>query len=83
MDIIGALKQEESKLQQQLTAVQGAITALNGVSETAITPDQTKSAKGRGGKRTLSAAGRANIIRATKARWAKIRAEQGKGKKAK
>ena len=30
MDIIGALRQEESKLRRQLTAVQGAIAALNG-----------------------------------------------------
>ena len=29
MDIIAALKQEESKLHRQLNAVQGAIAALN------------------------------------------------------
>jgi hypothetical protein len=30
MDIIGALKEEESKLHRQLNAVQGAIAALKG-----------------------------------------------------
>jgi len=30
MDIIAALKEEESKLHRQLNAVQGAIAALNG-----------------------------------------------------
>ncbi len=78
MDIIGALKQEESKLQQQLTAVQSAIAALNGSERTAVSPSHTRSVNGRRGKRTLSAAGRANIIRAAKARWAKIRAEKAK-----
>ncbi len=78
MNIIGALKQEESKLQQQLTAVQGAIAALNGSEKIAVSPTHTISANGRRAKRTLSAAGRANIIRAAKARWAKIRAQKVK-----
>jgi hypothetical protein len=77
MDLIGALKQEESRLQQQLTAVQGAITALNGTGETAVSTGRSR------GKRTMSAAGRARISRATKARWAKFRAEQSKAKKVK
>jgi len=37
MNIVEALKQEESKLQLQLTAVQGAIAALNGGGATAVT----------------------------------------------
>jgi hypothetical protein len=78
MDIIGALKQEESKLQRQLKAVQGAIAVLNGTGTRAVSPAHTISANGRGRKRTLSAAGRANIIRAAKARWKKIRAEKAK-----
>ena len=78
MDIIGALREEESKLQQQLTAVQGAIAALNGREKSAASPSHTGSANGRGGKRKLSAAGRANIVRALKARWAKVRAAKSK-----
>ncbi len=78
MEIIEALKQEESKLQGQLKAVQGAIAALNGASTRVVSPAHKSSANDRGRKRTMSAAGRANIIRAVKARWAKIRAEKAK-----
>jgi hypothetical protein len=80
MDIIEALQQEESKLQRQLAAVQGAVAALNGGGETAISPGHT-SPNGTNGKRTMSAAVRAKIARAARARWAKIRA--AKAKKAK
>ena len=78
MDIIEALKQEESKLHQQLKRIQGAIAALNGRAEILVSPQHATITKGTGGKRTLSAAGRARIVRAAKARWAKIRAEKAK-----
>ena len=78
MDIIGALQQEETKLQRQLTAVQGAIAVLNGGPKTVASPGQTGSPNGTSGKRTMSAAARAKISRATKARWAKFRAEKAK-----
>ena len=74
-NIVGALKQEEWKLRRQLSAIQEAIAALNGA---ATSPTHAGSPNSRGGRRTLSAAGRANIIRAAKARWAKIRAEKAK-----
>ena len=83
MDIIGALKQEESKLQRHLTAVQGAISALNGGSKTAVSTGHASSSRDARAKRTLSAAVRAKMSRAAKARWAKIKAEQSKGEKAK
>jgi hypothetical protein len=78
MEIIEALKQEESRLQRQLTAVQGAIAALNGASTRAASPAHKTSVNGSGGKRTMSAAARAKIARAAKARWAKIRAQKAK-----
>ena len=78
MDIIGALQQEESKLHRQLMAVQGAIAALNGSGKTAVSVGHTKSPSS---KRTMSAAARAKISRATKARWAKIRTGKAKGRK--
>lgn len=78
MDIIEVLKQEEHTLQRQLTAVQGAIAALNGSRKTEVSPSHKSSVNGSRGKRKLSAVGRANIIRAAKARWAKIRAEKAK-----
>jgi hypothetical protein len=83
MDIIGALKQEESKLERQLTAVQGAIAALNGGGNTLFSPGRIGSGKSTERKRTMSAAARAKMSRAAKLRWAKIKAEQSKGKKAK
>ena len=78
MNIVEALKEEQAKLQRQLTGIQAAISALNGGGTPAVSPGHTGSPNGRGGKRTMSAAGRASISRATKARWAKIRAEKAK-----
>jgi len=68
MGIVQALRDEESKVEKQLIADWAAITALNGVD--AQVPSS--------GRRTMSAAARARISRATKARWAKFRAEQAK-----
>jgi len=76
MDIIGALRQEESKLRRQLTAVQGAIAALNGGKT--VASRRNVSPNGTDGKRTMSAAVRAKISRTAKARWAKIKAEKAK-----
>jgi hypothetical protein len=78
MDIIGALKQEESELQRQLTAVRSASAALNGGAKTVVSPVHTTSPNGASAKRTMSAAVRAKIARSAKARWAKIRAEKAK-----
>jgi hypothetical protein len=78
MNIIGVLKQEESKLQLQLKAVQGAIVALNGGGKATALPRHTSSVNGAVPKRSMSAAVRARISRAAKARWAKIRAEKAK-----
>jgi hypothetical protein len=78
MNIVEALHNEEANLQRQLTAVKTAITALNGGSTTAVSPGHTSSPNGKSGKRTMSAAVRARISRAAKARWARIRAEKAK-----
>jgi hypothetical protein len=77
-NIVEALRKEETKLERQLVAIKGAIAALNGTSKAAVSPNHTSSSNGSSGKRTLSAAGRANIVRAAKARWAKIKAEKSK-----
>jgi|HubBroStandDraft_6_1064221.scaffolds.fasta_scaffold839448_2 hypothetical protein len=58
MDIIGALKQEESKLQRHLTAVQGAIAAPN--SAKAVASGHASSRNQLNCRRTLSAASRAS-----------------------
>jgi hypothetical protein len=84
MDIIAALKEEESKLHRQLNAVQVAIAALNGhANKVSVTSRQKLNPNGTNGKRTMSAAVRARISRTAKARWAKIRAEKVTGKKTK
>jgi len=82
MDIVEALQKEESKLQQRLTAVKGAIAALNGGSATIASPDHPSSPNRTSAKRAMSPAVRAKIARSARARWAKIRAEK-KTKKAK
>jgi hypothetical protein len=73
-----ALHAEEAKLHRQLTAVQGAIVALNRGGKTAISLGHTSTSNGGSGKRTMSAFVRARISRSAKARWAKIHAEKAK-----
>src|SRR5437667_4546393 len=73
MDILAALKREEAKLQKQADTVRAAIKVLGG--------GVTSSGKRIGRKkRVMSAAARARISKATKARWAKFRAAKAKGK---
>jgi hypothetical protein len=76
MDLLSAIKREErklenelGKLQHQLNGVRAAAKALGGKASREIT--QVK-------KRVMSAAARAKIGKATKARWAKFRAEKSK-----
>jgi hypothetical protein len=77
MDILLELKQEETRLQRQLKGIQGAIIALNGSRASSINaPAVVHKQVGR--KRTMSAAARARISKATKMRWAKFRAEKAK-----
>ncbi len=77
MDILAALRQEEGKLQHQLKGIQIAIAALNG-SHSASPHAAIATPIGVTRKRTMSAAARARISKATKARWAKYRAEKSK-----
>ena len=88
MDILAALRKEEAKFekqvgaaQQQLDTVREAIklvAGMNGGVNLKSKPVITQVA-GKRKKRVLSAATRAKISKATKARWAKFRAEK-KGK---
>jgi len=81
MNILAALKQEEAKLnkqahkvQQQLDAVRAAVKILGRDAASSGKPIGRK-------KRVMSAAARARISEATKARWAKFRAAKAKGKR--
>ena len=63
MNILSTLKDEASKLQRQLDALNSAIKILGG-----------KNDVGPGKKRHVSASARAKMAKAQKARWAKIKA---------
>jgi hypothetical protein len=76
MDILAAIKREErklekqlGKLQRQLNGVRGAAKALGHSVEREVSVVK---------KRVLSAAGRAAISKATKKRWARVRAQAKK-----
>ena len=75
MDILIVLKQEEARLQKQLKGIQGAIIALNGSHGTSTDAPVVLNKSG-ARRRTMSAAARARISKATKARWARFRAEK-------
>jgi predicted regulator of Ras-like GTPase activity (Roadblock/LC7/MglB family) len=76
MDILAALKQEEAKLQKQLTGVRGAIVALGGARTVA------SHGPGKRAKRVVSAALRARLSKLAKERWARIKTGKQKAKKA-
>jgi hypothetical protein len=79
MDLLAAIKREERKLEKELSKLQGK---LNGVRAAAKALGNTASREiAQVKKHVMSAAARAKISKATKARWAKFRAEKSrKGK---
>jgi len=66
MDILAQLKAERDKAAQQVSALDTAIRALSGLNSTGARP----------GRRTMSAAARARIAAAQRARWAKVKRQQ-------
>lgn len=83
MNILAALRREDAKLQkqadkvrQQMDAVRAAIKILGRRIAKGGKPTGSTGRK----KRVMSAAARAKISKATKARWAKFRAAKAKGK---
>ena len=76
MDLLAAINREERKLEKELSKLQGK---LNGVRAAAKALGDTTAREIVGvKKRVLSAAARAKISKATKARWAKFRAQAKK-----
>ena len=76
MDLLAAIKREERKLEKELGQLQHK---LNGVRVAAkALGDKTVREVTQVKKRVLSAAARAKIAKATKARWAKFRAQAKK-----
>ena len=66
MDVLEVLKAERDKAAQQVNALDTAIRALSGLNSTGATR----------GRRTVSAAARAKIGAAQRARWAKVKGQQ-------
>jgi hypothetical protein len=74
MDILKALKDEESKLVKKAQAIRAAINSLGGNSSGV-------ESNGRRKKRHVSAASRAKMAKSQRARWAKIKAAKRKADK--
>jgi hypothetical protein len=82
MDILEALKQEEAKLKKQWDRVRGAIAVLTGAHDLP-SGGRTSRSKSTRVKRVVSAALRAHLSRKAKERWARIKAEKRRIKRAK
>lgn len=76
MKILAAIKREERKLEKQLAKLRHQMDGLRSAAK--ALGDSTVRKVTRVKKRVLSAAVRAKISKATKARWAKFRAERAK-----
>ncbi len=78
MHILAAIKREEKRLEKQLGKVQHELNGIRAAAKALgdSTIRELKAVK----KRVMSAAARAKISKATKARWAKFRAAKAKGK---
>ena len=73
MDILAAIKREERKLEKQLGKVEHQLSGIRAAAK-ALGHTANREIVGVK-KRVLSAAGRAAIVKASKKRWAKIRAQ--------
>jgi t-SNARE complex subunit (syntaxin) len=76
MDILAAIKREERKLEKQLGKLQHRLDGVRGAAK-ALGHSVEREVVGVK-KRVLSAAGRAAISKASKKRWAKVRAQAKK-----
>jgi hypothetical protein len=76
MDLLAAIKREERKLEKELGQLQHKLNGIRAAAEAlgSIAGREVTRVK----KRVLSAAARAKISKATKARWAKFRAQAKK-----
>jgi hypothetical protein len=76
MDVLAAIKREERKLEKESSNLQHRLNGVRAAAKAlaATTVREATQVK----KRVMSAAARAKISKATKARWAKFRAEKNK-----
>jgi len=76
MDILAAIKREERKLERQLGKLQYQLSGVRAAAKALGHSAEREVIKVK--KRTLSAAGRAAIIKGVKKRWAKVRKQAKK-----
>jgi len=81
MNILAALGKEEAKLQKQADKVRKQLDAVRAAMKILGRGAARKGKPIGKKKRVMSAAARAKISKATKARWAKFRAAKAKGKR--
>jgi hypothetical protein len=72
MNILGAIRREERKLQKQAAKLQRQLDGLKAATKALGTSAGNELGKAR--KRVMSAAARAKISAAAKRRWAKVKA---------
>jgi hypothetical protein len=80
MDLLAAIKREERKLEKELGKLQHQLNGIRAAAKALGTKAGREITEVK--KRVMSAAARAKISKATKARWAKFRAEKNKKAKA-
>jgi hypothetical protein len=76
MSILGAIRREEKKVSKKLAKLQNELIGLQSAAKALGKSANRDLATAK--KRVLSAAGRAKISRATKRRWARLRAQAKK-----
>jgi hypothetical protein len=76
MDLLAAIKREERKLQKELSTLQGQLIGVRAAAKALGSKASREVAQVK--KRVMSAAARAKISKASKAWWAKFRAEKSK-----
>ena len=76
MDLLSAIKREERKLEKELSKLQGKLSGVRAAAR--ALGDKTVREVTQVKKRVMSAAARAKISKATKARWARFRAQAKK-----
>ena len=81
MDLLAAIKREERKLENELGKLQHKLNGVRAAAKALGSKASREIAQVK--KHVMSAAARAKISKASKARWAKFRAEKNKKTKAK
>ena len=80
MDLLAAIKREERKLEKELSQLQNKLRGVRAAAKALGSKASREVIEVK--RRVMSAAARAKISKATKARWAKFRAEKNKKTKA-